>query len=404
MHTADWHLGKKLLGYDRLEEQTRFLDSLEGLVRDDAVDALLICGDIFDRSVPPVEALSLFGDFLERMAALRCRVIAIAGNHDSAERLGFAGGLLERSGVHLSTSVQQALRPILLSSRGVEVEVFALPFADPQSLTAELAQHTDASLDPDAFRHHGAAVEAYVRSLPQRGARARVLLAHVFCIGGQETPESERPISSGGASLVSPSIFAGFDYVALGHLHRPQRVGGREHIRYAGSPLQYSIAEHAHPKSVTVVDIEAGDESAYQVRPRALQLDSGRKIVVLKDRFEALLTDDRYEAHRNDFVAAYYVDESYVLNAAARLQERFPCLLQALSARVATAIEVPDARTRADSPRELLEGFWKYVRVEHELEEAHHALYERTLQKVGLSAARDDKPAAEPARQPEADA
>ena len=385
VHTADWHLGKKLLGYDRLEEQARFVDSLFDFVREESIDAMLVAGDIFDRSVPPVEALQLFGDFLERMVHAKCPVVAISGNHDSAERLGFARGLLEKSGVYLCTQVARAFEPIAIGP----LDVFALPFADSHLLASAVEQQVGQELEKQTFREHGAAVEAYVNALPARSDRPRLLLAHLFCVGGIETPESERPISSGGVGHVSPHVFADFDYVALGHLHRAQRVAGRDHVRYAGSPLQYSVSEHSHDKSINVVTIDASGEQV-RVDIEDVQLYSGRKVVLLKERFEALLTSAEYDRHRDDFVAAFYSDETYVLNAAQRLQERFPFLLQALSSRVAEAAKVHPARAAADAPRELLCSFWSYARIEHELEEAHHDLYERTLQQAQAQAGQDE--------------
>lgn len=388
VHTADWHLGKKLLGFDRLEEQAAFVDQLATFVAEEKVDTVLIAGDIFDRSVPPIEALTLFGRFLERMATTGCSVVAIGGNHDSAERLGFAQSLLRRTGIYLQTQVGGAFEPIVLAPRGVNaghVEVFALPFADPYALATEVQTRQDEPLDPACFKQHGAAMEAYLQCLPLRRSPWRILLAHTFCVGATETPESERPISAGGIGHVSPTVFEGLDYVALGHLHRPQQVAGRPWVRYAGSPLAYSIAEHAHDKSVTLVELA---ERAGQRRPNVenVSLAAGRPIVVLKDSFEALCTDAKYERHRDSYVAAYYTDAAYVLNASARLGERFPFLLQALAARLAVAETPAIERGAVDSPRALLQSFWSYARVEYALEEAHLSHYERAVDRASTSA------------------
>lgn len=405
VHTADWHLGKKLLGYDRLAEQGQFLDWLDDLVGRESIDAVLVAGDIFDRSVPPVDAIALFGDFLERMAARDCSVVAIAGNHDSPERLGFGHGLFERAGIHLRTSCSRISEPVRLHSKKLGVDVYALPFADPHMVASEVAARTEKELDPIAYREHGAAVDAYVKSLglsASSPAQARILLAHTFCVGGQETPESERPISAGGVGHVNPHILDSFDFVALGHLHRPQRVAGREHIRYAGSPFAYSIPEHSQKKSISIVELERDANAAVQVRVQLEPVPVGRSIVVIRDRFESLLSDPAYERHRNDYVSALYSDETYVLNAAARLQERFPFLLQALSSRVADVAEPKVARTRADSTQELLENFWSYAGVEHTLEPAHIERYEKLLARTmsmdagqRLDVVEDGRPSAE---------
>ncbi|MEZ4255730.1 MAG: exonuclease SbcCD subunit D [Polyangiales bacterium] len=375
VHSADWHLGKSLAGFSLLEDQAAALEQVEAVCRDERVDALLVAGDIYDRSVPPTDAIRLFDDFLARMAKrAKVPVVVISGNHDGAERLGFAADFLAESGLHVRTRFADRTTPVRLERGGVTAFVHTLPFLEPEAVRLALGD--------DAVRDHDAAVRAALEGVrpPSRNSTERhVLMAHLFCTGGFESPESERPLAVGTAGHVQPSSLQGFDYVALGHLHRPQAVGGAAAIRYAGSLLKYSLSEASQSKSLTVVDLAGAAPVIREVPTLA-----SRDVVELRAPVASLLTDAAFAAHERDFVAVRYTDDGFVLHAAERLRVRFPYLLQALPDRVAQFAESePTIEHRPDTPRALLEAFWEQVGVAFDLEEPHRELFERLHREAG---------------------
>ncbi|HEY5168379.1 MAG TPA: exonuclease subunit SbcD, partial [Thermoleophilia bacterium] len=248
IHTADWHLGRLFHNQHLTADQDYVLRQLVELVAEVEPAAVIVAGDLYDRAVPPIEAVDLLDHVLtELVDRLGVPVIAIAGNHDSAVRVGFASRLLRERGLHLVGELPQAASPIILRDEHGPVRVSALPYADP----AEARAVYDAA---DIHDQQAVTSAGVARALAAAEPHERhVLVAHAFVAGGVES-ESERPLSVGGAQQVSAGTFAGFDYVALGHLHRPQSCGS-DTVRYAGSLLKYSFAEHAHQKSVSVVDV-----------------------------------------------------------------------------------------------------------------------------------------------------
>jgi exonuclease SbcD len=260
LHTSDWHLGRTLHGVDLLGHQSAFLDHLVEVVRAERVDAVLVAGDVYDRAIPPVEAVALLSDALARLADLTTVVIT-PGNHDSAARLGF-GSALMRERIRIVATPADLDRPVVLDGPDERVLVYGLPYLDP-----DVARHTLAVGDAPLPRSHaavlGAAMDRVRADLAVRRAGAgqtpvrAVVLAHAFVVGGAAS-ESERDIRVGGVDHAPTSTFDGVDYVALGHLHGPQRVGAAEGgtvLRYAGSPLAYSFSEAGHTKSVALVDL-----------------------------------------------------------------------------------------------------------------------------------------------------
>jgi len=272
MHTSDWHLGRTFHGQNLLADQEAVLTALADLAVEHRVDAVLISGDLYDRAVPSPEAVQTASRILSRIRAAGIAVVAIAGNHDSAPRLGAFTDFLAAGGLHLGTSAAGVGTPSVLSDADGDVVVYPVPFLEPDLLRARW--------DLPARSGHQAvlarAMELVRADLAARPAGTRsVVLAHAFVVGGS-AGGSERSIAVGGVEWVSADIFAGFDYVALGHLHRSQLVGDR--IRYSGSPLPYSFTESDHDKSVWLVDLDAtGAVSATRlVLPRIRQLVSVR--------------------------------------------------------------------------------------------------------------------------------
>jgi exonuclease SbcD len=315
VHTSDWHLGRTLHGEALLEDQSWALDRMVEMLREVRPDALVVAGDVYDRAVPPPDAVSLLDDFVTRVASLAIPIVAIAGNHDSPERLAFGSRLLEQRGVHLRGGLDGSARPVELDGKGL---LYAVPFVDPEVVRG---------LEGDAeVRGHAAATERVLRRAREDAARRElptVLVAHAFVQGAAETPDSERPLSVGGTGCVPPAAFDGFDYVALGHLHARQDVAPRLH--YSGSPLKYSFSEARHEKAVAIVEVGKG-----AARNEAVPLGAKRDVVRLEGTLAELLSRPDLEKHRGDLVEVTLCDEGYVLDAKSRLQARFAHVLHVL--------------------------------------------------------------------------
>jgi exonuclease SbcD len=312
LHTSDWHLGRALHAESLLPDQAFALDRLVEVLRDERPDALIVAGDVYDRAVPPAEAVALLDDFLVRVAELGIPVVAVAGNHDSAERLSFGARLLAARGIHLRGDLASARAPVELPGKGL---VYALPFVDP-----EVVRGLEGD---DAIRGHAAAMERVldaVRADAATRALPTVLVAHAFVQGAAETPDSERPVAVGGAGSVPPSALAGFDYVALGHLHAPQEIASG--VRYSGSLLKYSFSESAHEKGVLLVEVERGQSTA-----RAIPLGAARDVVRLEGTLAELLARPELARHARDLVEVTLHDEGYVFEAKRRLEARFAHVL-----------------------------------------------------------------------------
>lgn len=321
IHTADWHLGRLFHNQHLTDDQAYVLEQLVDLTAEVEPAAVIVAGDLYDRAVPPTEAVDLLDHVLTDLVdRLGVPVVAIAGNHDSAVRVGFGAALLRERGLHLVGELPQAVSPIILHDEHGPVRITALPFADPAEARHEYG---------DAAIHDQQAVLAagVRRALAGDGPHDRhVLVAHAFVAGGTES-ESERPLSVGGAQQVPASVLAGFDYVALGHLHRPQACGA-ESVRYAGSPLKYSFGEHAHAKSVCVVDIGPrggeGETTRATVCVETVALAPRRDVRRLEGTLAELLDRGASDPRRDDYVLASLTDTGALFDPIGRLRAAYP--------------------------------------------------------------------------------
>lgn len=335
LHTSDWHLGRTLHGIDLHQHQSAFLDHLVDVVRSEQVDAVLVAGDVYDRAIPPVAAVELLHDALVRLTE-HTRVVVTPGNHDSATRLGFAAPLL-RDRLVVRARVEDVGTPVEVPNLDGDRSalVYALPYLDPDMVRHRLA---GPDLDDDGSpvipgRSHEAVATAAMRRIHEdlrvrRRAGPRipaVLMAHAFVVGG-EPSESERDIRVGGVDSVPLGVLSGLDYLALGHLHGPQRIG-REHdaanrgpvARYCGSPLAFSFSEMHHTKSSALVTLDADGVSGVQLvgtpQPRRLSEASGTLDELLTPAF-----DDQTQ----DWVRVFVTDTVRPSQLHARVKERFP--------------------------------------------------------------------------------
>jgi len=357
LHTADWHLGRLFHGVHLTEDQAYLLDQLIELAKETRPSAVLLAGDVYDRAVPPPEAVELLDDVLARLVlGLQIPVVMIAGNHDSPSRLGFGARLLRERGLHIVGDLVPMTKPTAVFEDNYgPVHVYAVPYAEP----AVVRERIEGDSTQDSIHTHDAALAALLdplRAAHPAGARS-VVVAHAFAAGGTAS-DSERPLSVGGADQVDPSRFEGFHYVALGHLHRPQSVGDQR-IQYSGSLMKYSFAEADRAKAVNVVDLDASGECRVErvaLRPRR---DVRRIEGTLAELLNAPGTDDG----REDYLMATLLDKGPVLDAMGRLRDVYPNLLhiERPFLQPGSAVRGASADHRRMSDVALFESFFQTV-------------------------------------------
>ena len=348
LHTADWHLGRSFHGEGLLAAQAAWVDWLVELAAASAVDAIVVAGDLYDRALPSVDAVALADDALARLAAV-APVVVVSGNHDSATRLGFGSSLLARAGLHLRTDPLRSGEPVLVG----KLALYPIPYLEPDAVRGPLGVEE---------RGHGpvlaAAMELVRADLVRRPAGIRsVVVAHAF-VAGAAASESERDLAMGGAASVPATTFSGVDYVALGHLHGPQRVG--DDGRYAGSPLAFSFSEATHAKSVALVELSGAEPAVELVR-----CPVPRPLARVRGTLEELLADAAHEAAEEAWVEVTLTDAVRPADAMDRLRRRFAhavALHFAPEGVVAGAEGSYAARLRGLSDLELATSFVEDVR------------------------------------------
>lgn len=354
LHLADLHLGKRVNGFSMLEDQAHILRQILAILDDEQPDGVLIAGDVYDKSVPSVEAVELLDGFLTELRARGVQVLLISGNHDSPERLAFGGRVMDSCGIHISPVYDGALAPVTLQDAFGPVHVWLLPFVKPAHVRrwfpdADISSYTDA-------------VTEAVAHMDIDTAARNVLVTHQFVTGGTRSGSEE--LSVGGTDNVDSGVFAPFDYVALGHLHGAQHIG-RETIRYAGSPLKYSFSEARQHKSVTVVTL--GEKGDVQVRTAALT--PLRELREIRGSYDELTARSFYEhtTYRSDYLHLILTDEQDVFDAMSRLRTIYPYLMTLdydnARTRAAGGMSVP-AETERRTPLELFEAL--YTRQNHQ--------------------------------------
>jgi len=314
IHTADWHLGKLFGQRHMTEDQAYVLEELLALCKDVHPDALIIAGDVYDRAVPPPEAVNLFNEILTRIAEQGIRVLYIAGNHDSAVRLDFGAQLLRASGIYPAGIVRAAEPPVVLSDEYGDVYFSLIPYGDPPHVREAFALDENLSFD-GALAVQIAAARAQI-PLSVRS----VAVAHAFVIGGQ-TSESEHALSVGGSDQVSAENFAAYSYTALGHLHAPQRAGA-EHIRYSGSLLKYSFDEARQKKGVELIELDAVGAASHTFYPLTPRHD----VRIVSGMMDELMHKDFDLLPHDDYICVELLDMDAVLAAHEKLRKIYPNL------------------------------------------------------------------------------
>lgn len=336
LHTSDWHLGRSFHGQGMLAHQEAFVDHLVEVVQSERVDLVLVSGDVYDRALPPVDAVALAEEALVRLAGSRARVVLTSGNHDSHQRLGFAARLIDAAGVHVRTRARDVGTPVLLEDDHGPVAVHALPYLDPDHLREPWSL---------PLRSHEAVIGEAMRrvraDLQQRHGTRSVVMAHAFVAGG-EPSDSERDISVGGVQLVPAGLFDGIDYTALGHLHGRHELAPA--LRYSGSPLAYSFSEATHRKGSWLVQLDAEGFAGAEF----VDAPVPRPLARLRGRLDDLLADPRHAAAERAWVQVVLTDPQRPAQAKLRLERRFPHLLSlGFEPEGGLPSGVPAARTAA---------------------------------------------------------
>jgi exonuclease SbcD len=313
LHTSDWHIGIKLGSFDYLPSQKEFANWLLEIVKTEAIDVVLVAGDIFDKPIPSSDSINLVDEIFVNLLEVGVSVVVISGNHDSAERMHFCSKAMENAGLYIRTEQRNLYdvgAPIHIERNGETVSIIPIPYLDPHRVI-EIGE---------AERSHGGLIDEIlkIRIKEVVDPSKTVVMSHAFVAGGTES-DSERKISIGGTARVATDVYKGFGYVALGHLHRPQPVGG-SNMFYSGTPLQYSFSEE-HQKSVRIIDI--GED----VKTHNIEIPVGPKVVTLTDFLDNLISDAKYKYAENHLVRVKLKDPTRQLNAYDRLYSRFANLL-----------------------------------------------------------------------------
>ncbi len=328
IHLSDLHIGKKVNGFSMLEDQQDILfKKILPIVDEEKPDCIIIAGDVYDKSIPPSEAVGLLDEFLVKLAERNLQVFIISGNHDSAERLAFGNRLIDKSGIHISPVYQKDTAPFTMKDDFGTVNIYMLPFIKPV--------HVRTAFESDETISYTDAVRMALSQMDINVSERNILITHQFVTGAERSDSED--ISIGGSDNVDASVFDDFDYVALGHLHRPQNVGTKR-IRYCGTPLKYSFSEEKDNKSVTVVEMR--EKGILDIRE--IPLVPLHEMVTLRGTFRELTEKKFYEntSYREDYTHIVLTDENDIENALNRLREIYRNIMK---------LEYDNTRTRHHS-------------------------------------------------------
>lgn len=353
LHLSDLHIGRMLHRYSLQEEQSRMLESLLAIASDEKPDAVLIAGDVYDRSIPPVYATQLLDSFLGRLSKI-APVCMISGNHDQAERLAFLSGPLQACGIYLSPAYRGEVKPVTLCDQDGEVDIWLLPFVKaatvrPYFPAEEIATTHDA-------------VACAIRQMQIDPARRNVLVAHQFVAGstvsGSEETLATADVSVGGSDMVGAALFAAFDYVALGHIHRAQNVGG-ERIRYCGTPMAYDFSEARQSKSVTVAELDG----CRRLHIRTIPIPAPRNLAEVRGAFADVTSEEAIRcADKDAYTRVILTDDAMIPDVMNRLRQVYPLLahLDWDNARMRQAEEAAGpTEVKKHTPASLFEAFYQ---------------------------------------------
>jgi len=332
IHVSDLHIGKRLNEVNLIEDQAYILDQILTLARKNSPDGILLAGDIYDKSMPSSEAVSLFDQFLSNLALLKIPCFVISGNHDSPERIAFGSSIMEGQKIYMSKVFSGHVDSVTLIDDFGEVNIYMLPFIKPA--------HVKPYSDGVTIETYEDALSHVIQSLNLDASKRNVLVMHQFitAMGTAVERSDSESISVGGSDNIDVSVFDAFDYVALGHLHKPHKIG-RETVRYSGSPLKYSFSETQHIKSACLVSLEEKGS----VKIEALPLLPLRDLRKIKGPIDALLAKESYAGtNLEDYIHVTLTDEEEIIDAIGRMRQIYPNIM---------AIEFENNRSRTLSNR-----------------------------------------------------
>lgn len=367
IHTSDWHLGRQFHQHSLLEDQAKVLEQLLEYIEQEAIDALIIAGDIYDRAVPPAAAVKLLDKTLATICLdLKVPVILIPGNHDSADRLSFGSRHLRTANLHIISELNQITEAIAIESKDCTLHLFGIPYNDPESVRNHF--QVDVKNHDQAHRY---LVEQILAVKPETPT---VLVSHCF-MEGAKSSDSERPLSVGGAEWVSTEPFTSFDYVALGHLHCPQHKE-QDHIRYSGSLMKYSFSEHNHKKAVTLVEIDSKGLQSI----RQLPLQSPRDLRIIEGEFQSILEKGRTDPKADDYLLIRLTDKHAILEPMERLRQVYQNVLHVEKIGILNATDnyLKSGKLAEQGEFEMFQHFFRQVKKE-ELSPAQAEAVQRAI-------------------------
>lgn len=372
IHTADLHIGKRVCEHSMLEDQKHILAEILKVVEIEKPDALLIAGDVYDKSIPSAEAVQVLDNFLVDLSNRGIKTFVLSGNHDSSERIAFGGRIMASRGVHMSPIYSGVFEPVTLTDEFGEVDVWMLPFVRPAEVRSCLGNGEDADAQRESIKDYTSAIQMAVSKMPRNPHRRNVLVAHQF-VTGAEVDEGGSEEFVGGLDNVESYAFDGFDYVALGHIHRSQNVvrdnAGTGRVRYSGTPLKYSLSEANHQKSVTVVEMGAAGASAgfAEIKIREVPLKPIRDVRKIEGEFATLVSAEYRDAQvregksLEDYVYVVLTDENDVTDAAAKLRGYYRNLMTLTynNSRTRSVASLDFENVDQKSPTEVFSDFFK---------------------------------------------
>lgn len=352
LHLADLHLGKRVNEMSMIEDQKYILQEIIQLIEQEKVGIVLLCGDIYDKAIPTIEAIHLLDGFLDQLAKLDVKVLLIAGNHDSVDRLSFGRNLLRRSNLYIAAQFENEIEKLTIKEDGIVVNFYMLPFVKPAYINHILKIQTETY--EECLRY-------LIENTKIDQEETNILLTHQFVTAGKEKPESSDSETSnlGGIDNIDFRIFDDFDYVALGHIHKPQAMG-REMVRYAGSILKYSFSEATINKKATILTIDENKKISLSYHP----LEPMRDMREIKCSLNELLKKECEIGNEQDYMHVILTDEEQILDAIGKVRTIYPNVMQISFANRRHMKEFEVVKMREDqisdqNPMELFEEFYK---------------------------------------------
>lgn len=368
IHLSDLHIGKRVNEFSMIEDQQYIFKEILDIIKKEAPDAVIIAGDIYDRSLPPAEAVTELDDFIFELSKEDFDTFMISGNHDSAERIAFGARIMSKSGIHLSPIYSGRIEPVTVKDKFGEVNVYMLPFIKPFHVKNAFPEKAD------EINTYTDAVRIAVENMNVDTSKRNIIISHQFVTGAER---SDSEVSVGGTDNVDYCVYDPFDYAALGHIHSPQKIAGLEHIRYCGTPLKYSFSEKKD-KCVTVVEMS---EKGSPVTVREIPLKPLRDMRIIKGLFEELCRDS---LSSEDYICAVLTDNYEVENAMGKLRTVYPNIMELRYSKNESSNKnnsITDVDVEKKNSLELFGDFFK-LKQGRELNDEEKAYMEKLISEI----------------------